>query len=90
METSLPHLRSRLLRPFLVVSLRLQSKLDRESRGQYHLTLVARDGGSPPRTGSIPVDIRVLDVNDNPPVFHPHILNISLDETISLRSVIAT
>ncbi|XP_076449117.1 protocadherin-9-like [Babylonia areolata] len=72
------------------VSLLVRSKLDREQREQYRLNLVARDGGTPPRTGSIPVEINIEDVNDNPPVFHPHMLNISLDETTSLRSVIAT
>ncbi|XP_076470656.1 protocadherin-17-like [Babylonia areolata] len=72
------------------VSLLIRGKLDRENTPQYLLTLVAQDGGSPPRTGSVPVEVRVVDVNDNPPIFHPHQLNISLDETVSMRSLIAT
>jgi hypothetical protein len=71
------------------VSLVLTSKLDREVTSQYRLQLVAQDGGSPPLTGSVPVEINVKDVNDNAPVFHPRLLNVSLDETASLRSIIA-
>lgn len=36
---------------------------------RYQLTVVAIDGGDPPKSGSIIVDIEVVDVNDNAPVF---------------------
>ena len=72
------------------VSLVVTGKLDREMTSRYRLMLVAQDGGVTPKTGSMPVEVNVVDVNDNPPVFHPRILNISLDETASLRSVIVT
>lgn len=51
------------------VSLVLQQKLDRETRDRYNLTVVARDGGSPPRSGTLVVNVVVDDVNDNDPVF---------------------
>ncbi|XP_070199271.1 protocadherin alpha-9-like isoform X2 [Littorina saxatilis] len=72
------------------VSLLVTGKLDREVTSQYRLMLVAQDGGTVPKTGSMPVEVNVKDINDNPPVFHPHLLNVSLDETTSLRSVILT
>jgi len=36
---------------------------------RYQVAVVALDGGSPPKSGSILVDISVADVNDNAPVF---------------------
>jgi len=35
----------------------------------YQVAVVALDGGNPPKSGSILVDISVADVNDNAPVF---------------------
>lgn len=72
------------------VSLLVKSPLDREATPLYRLMVVAQDGGRPPRTGSMPVEISVLDVNDNPPVFHPASFNVSLDETTPLGTVVVT
>ncbi|XP_058496874.1 protocadherin-23 [Solea solea] len=47
----------------------LNTKLDRETQNFYSLTIEAFDGGVPARTGSLQVNIHVLDENDNPPVF---------------------
>lgn len=41
--------------------------IDREQSPSLNLIVIARDGGG--RTGSAVVEITVLDVNDNPPVF---------------------
>ncbi|XP_029448610.1 protocadherin-10 isoform X2 [Rhinatrema bivittatum] len=43
--------------------------LDRETRDAYELTVVARDGGSPPLSASRAIQVRVADVNDNAPRF---------------------
>uniref|UniRef100_A0A6Q2Z7J2 Protocadherin-16 n=1 Tax=Esox lucius TaxID=8010 RepID=A0A6Q2Z7J2_ESOLU len=43
--------------------------LDRETQGQYSLTVYARDGGMPPNFARASVRIQVLDENDNAPVF---------------------
>ncbi|KAK3923329.1 Protein dachsous [Frankliniella fusca] len=43
--------------------------LDRESRPNYTLSVVATDGGSPPLHASRTFHLRVTDVNDNPPEF---------------------
>ncbi|KAM4586364.1 protocadherin-20 [Fundulus diaphanus] len=49
--------------------------LDREQSSVYKLTVFARDGGSPPLESQASVIIRVLDQNDNAPVFNtPHFI----------------
>ena len=47
--------------------------LDRETHDNYEFTVLARDQGSPSHTGSTSVQIRVLDTNDNAPIFNPRI-----------------
>ncbi|CAI9730365.1 cadherin EGF LAG seven-pass G-type receptor 2 isoform X1 [Octopus vulgaris] len=47
----------------------LQKSLDFEDTKQYSLKIRAQDGGSPPKTNSTTVNIRVTDINDNDPEF---------------------
>ena len=47
----------------------LVGRLDRERKDRYSLTVRALDGGKPPRSGSLALDIIVTDVNDNNPEF---------------------
>lgn len=47
----------------------LVRSLDRELQAEHHLKVVAYDGGNPPNTGFLDVEILVLDANDNSPVF---------------------
>ncbi|XP_023802904.1 protocadherin beta-15-like, partial [Cyanistes caeruleus] len=51
------------------VELVLEKPLDREEHEEMGFSLIAVDGGSPPRSGTTQVNIIVLDVNDNAPVF---------------------
>ncbi|XP_053935684.1 protocadherin gamma-A5-like [Cuculus canorus] len=44
-------------------------ELDREEVSEYNVTVRASDGGSPPQWSSAVLCLRVLDVNDNAPVF---------------------
>ncbi|NWV86632.1 PCDGA protein, partial [Dasyornis broadbenti] len=44
-------------------------ELDREQVSDYNVTVRAADGGSPPLQSSAVLALRVLDVNDNAPVF---------------------
>ena len=43
--------------------------LDRETRAGYTLEVVATDRGSPALSSTVTVEVKVLDVNDNSPVF---------------------
>ncbi|NXI32073.1 PCDBD protein, partial [Sterrhoptilus dennistouni] len=47
----------------------LEKALDREELAEMGFSVIAEDGGSPPRSGSTQVKIVILDVNDNAPVF---------------------
>ncbi|XP_009490133.2 protocadherin beta-15 [Pelecanus crispus] len=51
------------------VELVLEKALDREEQAEVDFSLIAVDGGSPPRSGTTQIHIVVLDVNDNAPVF---------------------
>ncbi|CAG9797944.1 unnamed protein product [Chironomus riparius] len=57
-------------------------KLDRETRGFYVLNISARDGGSPPKNGYLQVNVTILDVNDNPPIFDHSDYIVSLNESV--------
>ncbi|KAG7314164.1 hypothetical protein KOW79_022660 [Hemibagrus wyckioides] len=48
----------------------LVKELDRETENFYNLTIEAFDGGVPPKTGYLQVNVNVLDENDNHPVFN--------------------
>lgn len=55
--------------PLEPLDLVLLRRLDREVAAAHELHIEAWDGGSPRRTGLLHVQLRVLDENDNPPVF---------------------
>jgi len=52
------------------------------------VTLYAIDGGDPPRTGSIQVDIAVLDANDNRPEFERPVYEVRVPESTPVGSVL--
>lgn len=64
----------------------LMGKLDREAQDFYSLTIEAFDGGVPPRTGTLQLNIHVLDENDNPPVFNQTEYHTSVPEDAPLMS----
>lgn len=66
----------------------LTSRLDRETRDLYTLTIQAYDGGVPARTGTVQVNIHVLDENDNPPVFNQTEYHAALPEDAPLMSTV--
>lgn len=57
-------------------------KLDRETQGFYTLNISARDGGNPPKYGYLQVNVTILDVNDNPPIFDHSDYIVSLNESV--------
>nr|XP_061786355.1 protocadherin gamma-A12-like [Nerophis lumbriciformis] len=52
------------------VEMVLQKPLDREQRPRLSLKLIAVDGGTPQRSGTVNIEIYVLDANDNEPIFN--------------------
>ena len=47
----------------------INEKLDREQADIYQFTVYAHDGGNPPKSGSVLVQVEVQDANDNEPTF---------------------
>ncbi|XP_018592667.1 protocadherin gamma-C5-like isoform X10 [Scleropages formosus] len=60
----------------------LEKPLDREKRSTFRLVLTAVDGGTPEKSGSTTVVVKVLDVNDNAPVFEQPVKRVSLLENV--------
>uniref|UniRef100_A0A8C2WFB3 Cadherin domain-containing protein n=1 Tax=Cyclopterus lumpus TaxID=8103 RepID=A0A8C2WFB3_CYCLU len=58
----------------------LQKPLDRETNPNLSLKLIAVDGGSPQRSGTVNIDITVLDVNDNAPLFNQSVYKATVLE----------
>ncbi|XP_032952914.1 protocadherin beta-8 [Rhinolophus ferrumequinum] len=58
----------------------LDKALDREEEPELRLTLIAQDGGSPPRSGTAQVYIEVIDINDNAPEFEQPLYSVQIPE----------
>ncbi|XP_051057071.1 protocadherin gamma-B7 isoform X4 [Phodopus roborovskii] len=68
--------------------LELQKTLDRETESMHQLVLTAVDGGDPPRSGTTQLRIRVVDANDNPPVFSQDVYRVRLREDVPLGTAV--
>ncbi|KAI4889640.1 hypothetical protein NFI96_020111, partial [Prochilodus magdalenae] len=58
----------------------LVKKLDRELDDSYILDVTATDGGTPSKSGSMTIYVKVLDCNDNSPTFEHSSLKVELSE----------
>ncbi|XP_046715373.1 protocadherin alpha-2-like isoform X2 [Silurus meridionalis] len=72
--------------PFLVI----RKPLDREQTEDYRLVVTAEDGGNPPKTGTLNIIVKVLDTNDNRPVFSQNIYTVTLQENAPVGTVVIT
>ncbi|XP_048076856.1 protocadherin beta-14-like [Ursus arctos] len=68
----------------------LDRALDHEEEPELILTLTALDGGSPPRSGTTLVLIKVLDINDNAPQFAQKLYEVHVLEDTPVGSWIIT
>ncbi|XP_056151729.1 protocadherin beta-16-like [Lampris incognitus] len=68
----------------------LQKQLDRESQPRLSLKLIAVDGGAPERSGTANIEITVLDVNDNSPVFNQSVYRATVVENAAKGTYITT
>ncbi|NXT17396.1 CAD23 protein, partial [Syrrhaptes paradoxus] len=57
--------------------------LDRERIAKYYLRVVASDAGTPSKSSTSTLTVKVLDVNDESPTFFPAIYNVSLPENVA-------
>ncbi len=72
------------------VEMILQKPLDREKHEHMSLTLTAIDGGDPQMSGSIQINIIVLDANDNAPVFTQSVYKTAVTENSPKGTIVTT
>ncbi|XP_032411719.1 protocadherin alpha-3-like [Xiphophorus hellerii] len=70
--------------PFLV----LQRQLDREQKTNHSLILTAMDGGAPSQSAQLNVTVKVLDTNDNRPIFSKEVYSAVLQENAVIDTVV--
>ena len=70
--------------------LALDRSLDRETTALHSLVLVAVDRGEPPRSGSVEIRVRVLDANDNSPVFDRPVYRVDVAEDADVGRTVVT
>ncbi|KAL3879153.1 hypothetical protein ACJMK2_031462 [Sinanodonta woodiana] len=66
----------------------VRQELDRETVDLYRLTVVAEDGGMPPFSSILTVNIIITDVNDNAPQFSKSTYNITVNENVSIGTLL--
>lgn len=62
--------------------------LDREAQASFRLLLTAVDGGQPMKSGSTLLLIKILDVNDNAPVFDEPVKKVRLLENVAQGTLV--
>ncbi|XP_031443089.1 protocadherin gamma-A11-like isoform X32 [Clupea harengus] len=70
------------------VEMILQTTLDREIQQEHSLILTALDGGNPQKSGTVKINVIVVDANDNAPVFSEAVYRVALAENVSQGNVI--
>ncbi|XP_053180416.1 uncharacterized protein LOC128363439 [Scomber japonicus] len=68
----------------------LQKPLDREEHPILSLKVIAVDGGNPQRSGTVNINVSVLDVNDNAPVFNQSVYRAFVVENAPKGTYITT
>ncbi|XP_043830306.1 protocadherin-11 X-linked [Dromiciops gliroides] len=64
----------------------VQKALDREERDTYVMKLKVEDGGSPPRSSTAILQVSVIDMNDNRPIFRETEVEVSIPENAPVGS----
>nr|XP_015832195.2 putative protocadherin beta-18 [Nothobranchius furzeri] len=68
----------------------LQKQLDREKTPNLSFKLIAVDGGVPQKSGTLIIDVTVLDVNDNAPVFNQSVYKATVMENAPKETYVIT
>ena len=62
--------------------------LDYERTQFYTLNVIASDGGNPARSVTVPVEILIIDLNDNSPIWNREIYTINIVENTTVNSIV--
>lgn len=68
--------------------LRVSGKLDREMKTSYMLNVTARDRGEPAKYTQSQIYVKILDENDNAPIFDPKQYTASVAENASIGAMV--
>ncbi|XP_053311421.1 protocadherin-17 isoform X3 [Spea bombifrons] len=71
-----------------VPELVIEKSLDREEQSHHRLILVAVDGGNPPRSATLLINVKVIDSNDNSPVFESKSYTVEIEENSPLGKIV--
>lgn len=71
-----------------IAELVVQKSLDRETQSHYTYELSAEDGGDPPKIGAVQLNIKVIDSNDNNPVFDEPVYTVNVMENSPVNTIV--
>ncbi|CAH2223954.1 protocadherin-17 [Pelobates cultripes] len=66
----------------------IQNPLDREEQTHHKLILTALDGGDPQKSATVQINVKVIDSNDNSPVFEAPSYMVEIPENSPLGRVV--
>ncbi|XP_044124462.1 protocadherin-19 isoform X2 [Bufo gargarizans] len=66
----------------------VEKNLDRETQSHYKYIITALDGGDPSNFGTVELNIKVIDSNDNNPVFEEPSYTVNVPENAPLNSIV--
>ncbi|XP_066437528.1 protocadherin-19 isoform X4 [Eleutherodactylus coqui] len=66
----------------------VEKNLDRETQSHYKYIITALDGGDPSNFGTVELNIKVIDSNDNNPVFEEPAYTVNVPENAPLNSIV--
>ncbi|XP_068182609.1 protocadherin-19 isoform X3 [Antennarius striatus] len=71
-----------------IAELVVQKSLDRETQSHYSYEISAEDGGDPPKIGAVQLNIKVMDSNDNNPVFDEAVYTVNVMENSPINTLV--
>ncbi|KAK1167451.1 protocadherin-19 isoform X2 [Acipenser oxyrinchus oxyrinchus] len=66
----------------------VEKSLDREMQSHYSYMITALDGGDPPNFGTVELNIKVIDSNDNNPVFDEPVFTVDVLENSPINTLV--
>ncbi|XP_048840349.1 protocadherin-19-like isoform X4 [Brienomyrus brachyistius] len=66
----------------------LEKNLDRETQSHYSYVITALDGGDPPKFDTVSLNIKVIDSNDNNPIFDQSVYSVKVMENSPNNTIV--